>query len=280
MPRTKLVRKKSSIAKRPKKSTSINGTLVSHSSSSKESSATFVSEEYDSAKHVLREFNIYCDNKVKEYIQGYENAFKIVKQMFSDISNSLPDTLRNLNVNDNVDDTILNSASVEDQNNDPNSAPRTRQSRARKPADGLIDFKKPRTPKVRTSSRSSSRKRSVATPAPPSFDCFKTPMMSSRKLLASGMSIAPKISDRPMCVMRRPVQGEMAISMSGSPLMVGAFSTEDIPTVNVPLQDGRIMSIVPEPGAPPPDIPMFDETTRKYLQTLRAHLEYLAPNSP
>uniref|UniRef100_A0A1B6H0U6 Borealin C-terminal domain-containing protein n=1 Tax=Cuerna arida TaxID=1464854 RepID=A0A1B6H0U6_9HEMI len=277
MPRTKQVRKKSSV-KRHKQSTSVSGTLFSNSSSLKDSS-TLLSDEYDSTEHLIKEFNVYYNGKIKEYQQGYEKACKLVKQMFIDNLCNLPESIKSLNVNNDVEEESLSSSAlVEDQNKDPNnvSVPKTRQSRARKPAK-LSDFKKPKTPRLRTS-----RKRSVSVPSTPgpSSDCFKTPLMSSRRLLSSGMTIAPKISDRPMCVLRRPVHGEMAISMSGSPLMVGAFSTEDIPTVNVPLQDGRIISIVPEAGAPPPDIPIFDETTKKYLKTLRAHLEILAPNSP
>lgn len=45
----------------------------------------------------------------------------------------------------------------------------------------------------------------------------------------------------PFSMMRRPQVGELAMSMSGSPLMVGAIPSDDIPTVNVPLQDGRVI---------------------------------------
>lgn len=40
--------------------------------------------------------------------------------------------------------------------------------------------------------------------------------------------------------MRRPQVGEMAVSLTGSPLLVGSVTCEEVPTVNVPLLDGRV----------------------------------------
>lgn len=64
--------------------------------------------------------------------------------------------------------------------------------------------------------------------------------MNSR-MLAMGHTITPKIySNTPMSVMRRPQVGEMAVSLTGSPLLVGSVTCEEVPTVNVPLLDGRV----------------------------------------
>lgn len=52
--------------------------------------------------------------------------------------------------------------------------------------------------------------------------------------------ITPKMATAPMCVLRRPEHGEVAFATSGSPLLVGRVSLEDVPTVTVPLRDGRV----------------------------------------
>lgn len=49
--------------------------------------------------------------------------------------------------------------------------------------------------------------------------------------------------NEPMSVMRRPNQGEVALSMTGSPLMVSSVSRDDMATVSVPLANGNVSKI-------------------------------------
>uniref|UniRef100_A0A1B6ES59 Borealin C-terminal domain-containing protein n=1 Tax=Cuerna arida TaxID=1464854 RepID=A0A1B6ES59_9HEMI len=269
MTRTKQVRKKTSVA---------NLISATKKSQVNENPAqTLASKEYKSRDDLLSEFNTYCDLQKQKYEEAYEKVSREVKTMFRNNIQELPDHIKLANIHTDIDKDY-----VSDQNQDPNATATglVRKGRSEKINENA-DFKMPKAPR-QTRARSSSRKNlsSVTHDPPVSAESFKTPKMSSRNL-PSGATITPKIyNDKPITVMRRPLHGEMAISLDGSPLMVGATSREDIPTVNVPLHDGRIFSIMPEAGTPPENLPYFDETTRKYLKTLRDHLQILAPNSP
>ncbi|XP_044732512.1 uncharacterized protein LOC123295289 isoform X2 [Chrysoperla carnea] len=108
------------------------------------------------------------------------------------------------------------------------------------------------------------------------MSAFKTPMvnnfMSKEAALAAGY-ITPKVKpNRPLTVLRRAQPGEMVVSMTGSPVLVQAIDAER-PNVNVPLADGRIISVQPQNSIRRSEIPEIDETTRKYLQTLRDNLD-------
>lgn len=49
--------------------------------------------------------------------------------------------------------------------------------------------------------------------------------------------------EEPMSMMRRPNQGEVALSMTGSPLMISSVSRDDMATVSVPLANGNVNTI-------------------------------------
>lgn len=49
--------------------------------------------------------------------------------------------------------------------------------------------------------------------------------------------------DEPISMMRRPNQGEVALSMTGSPLMISSVSRDDMATVSVPLANGNVSII-------------------------------------
>uniref|UniRef100_A0A1B6M3L4 Borealin C-terminal domain-containing protein n=1 Tax=Graphocephala atropunctata TaxID=36148 RepID=A0A1B6M3L4_9HEMI len=275
MPRTKQVRKKSSV---------VNRSNTNEISSSHEylvdpfSSKALLSREYESDDHLLRDLNTYYDHQKQKNEVAYSRVCEEVKNIFSNILAELPDSIKLTNVHKDIDQCY-----VGDENLDLNTtvAPTAtlRISSPLKPTN-TTEFKMPKEP-PRANKRCSSRKLlSSVTQGQPAAEVFKTPLMNSRRLL-SNATITPKIyNDNPITVMRRPLHGEVAISMDGSPLMVGPTLREDIPTVNVPLQNGKIFSIIPEAGTPPDDLPHFDEITRKYLKTLRDHLRIIAPNSP
>lgn len=46
-----------------------------------------------------------------------------------------------------------------------------------------------------------------------------------------------------MSMMRRPNQGEIALSMTGSPLMISSVSRDNMATVSVPLANGNVIQI-------------------------------------
>jgi len=86
--------------------------------------------------------------------------------------------------------------------------------------------------------------------------------------------INPKVQpDGSVYMLRFPHQGELAFSMSGSPLLVTSAAYEQRANLNLPLADGRVVSIFPEPTLWPHDIPQVDEETRQQLLNLRNHMD-------
>lgn len=100
--------------------------------------------------------------------------------------------------------------------------------------------------------------------------------------------------NEPMSVMRRPNQGEIALSMTGSPLLVSNVSRENMATVSVPLLNGnvsetsgriynifntyafltiQVLSILPRRGNVM-DV-SFDENTKNELLLLKGNIEGL-----
>ncbi|KAL5233544.1 hypothetical protein ACI65C_000954 [Semiaphis heraclei] len=101
---------------------------------------------------------------------------------------------------------------------------------------------------------------------------FKTPV--NRLPVLNSATVTPKVNmHEPISMMRRPNQGEVALSMTGSPLMVSSVSRDDMATVSVPLANGNILSILPRAGATM-DI-SFDEQTKSELLLLKGNIEGL-----
>ncbi|KAB0799343.1 hypothetical protein PPYR_07223 [Photinus pyralis] len=97
-----------------------------------------------------------------------------------------------------------------------------------------------------------------------------TPM--NKKIESYGM-ITPKVKpNTPQVVLRRPKQGEIALSMQGSPLMVDHIVSHAKPSVNIPLLDGRVCAIQPERGIRASQIPDLDPEIRRQIETLRDNL--------
>lgn len=53
-------------------------------------------------------------------------------------------------------------------------------------------------------------------------------------------TITPKVDLSRNTIRRRPITGEMAVSLAGSPLMVSAVAHEEFASVSVPLPDGKV----------------------------------------
>ncbi|XP_022165184.1 uncharacterized protein LOC111030130 [Myzus persicae] len=101
---------------------------------------------------------------------------------------------------------------------------------------------------------------------------FKTPM--NRPPVPASATVTPKVNmHEPISMMRRPNQGEVALSMTGSPLMVSSVSRDDMATISVPLANGNILSILPRAGATM-DV-SFDEQTKSELLLLKGNIEGL-----
>lgn len=71
---------------------------------------------------------------------------------------------------------------------------------------------------------------------------FQTPV--NRPPIPASATVTPKVNmNEPISMMRRPNQGEVALSMTGSPLMVSAVSRDDMATISVPLANGNVRNI-------------------------------------
>ncbi|XP_069683937.1 borealin-like [Periplaneta americana] len=100
---------------------------------------------------------------------------------------------------------------------------------------------------------------------------FKAPATSVTNSTLS--LITPKVApNAPLSILRHPRQGELAVSLSGSPLIVTSMLAEQRANVNVPLPDGRVLSILPEPGLRPYEVPCLDDDTKRELETLQKHI--------
>ncbi|XP_012282880.1 uncharacterized protein LOC105701045 [Orussus abietinus] len=102
---------------------------------------------------------------------------------------------------------------------------------------------------------------------------FKTP--APRRMPSGYAIVTPKIMpNTPLKILRRPHQGETAISMQGSPLLVSTDIQDSVANVNVALQNGNIISLASTSHELRlSHIPSLDEETKRHLQTLRDHLD-------
>ena len=86
--------------------------------------------------------------------------------------------------------------------------------------------------------------------------------------------ITPKVKlNAPLSLARYPQQGEVAVSLQGSPLMVAPLVQNYKANANVTLPNGKVLSILPEQGLKAHEIPKLDEDTRMELCTLKQHIE-------
>lgn len=121
--------------------------------------------------------------------------------------------------------------------------------------------------KTKTARRSRSATRATKT-----VNRFKTPLNKQTKENSYGL-ITPKAKPHtPQVILRRPAQGEVAWSLQGSPLMTWPMPPATEANVNIPLPDGRIISVLPNRGLRPSVIPEVDPNIREQLKALRENL--------
>ncbi|XP_014289516.1 borealin isoform X2 [Halyomorpha halys] len=80
--------------------------------------------------------------------------------------------------------------------------------------------------------------------------------------------------DRPLSVLRRPVPGEMAVSMNGSPL-VTSHDNISVPQMTIPLSNGRALTYLANDGLDPDEslCGEIDEETQERLTVFYKLLE-------
>lgn len=103
---------------------------------------------------------------------------------------------------------------------------------------------------------------------------YKTPAATLKPSTNEFGPVTPKVKpNTPMSILRRPREGEMVLSMQGSPLLVSAVVQERSANVNVPLHNGDVISLLPRDGLRLSNIPNLDPETVRQLQTLKGHIE-------
>lgn len=91
--------------------------------------------------------------------------------------------------------------------------------------------------------------------------------------------IRPKFKpNAPMTLLRHPKQGEIVVSMQGSPILVSAIVAEERATINVPLENHTVMSIMPNQGLRLSLLPELDHYTVQQLKTLKGHIDRILEN--
>ncbi|KAG8239290.1 hypothetical protein J437_LFUL019068 [Ladona fulva] len=102
-------------------------------------------------------------------------------------------------------------------------------------------------------------------------DKYKTPARSIKRPLST--MVTPKFNPQStMSVLRKPREGEIAMSMSGSPLHVTSVINERKPNAVIPLEDGKILSVLPGRGLRKSEIPVLDTVLKGQLKELYRNL--------
>lgn len=120
------------------------------------------------------------------------------------------------------------------------------------------------------------RTRSISRSSSSMSVLYQTPRHNSTSSMMHSLAVTPKVDPYgPISLKRQPRHGEMALSMSGSPLMVNVNTQE--PNIAVPIND-EVYCIMATEG-PVPAIGGIDEATKAKLKTLRANLNQILGDS-
>lgn len=242
-----------------------NLTAVNATMGNKSKTVEDILYEFDCEKQIIENFFFAM---IENYRNLIENSFLMTKMNLGDL------------LNNNLYDTIFKQHPIKS-----NSGTKTKVERPSRPVTKPATVN--RTTRQKSMSSSTSKTNGSATvtkhrsatrhatdkPVLTESDSrFKTPI--NRLPVPASATVTPKVNmHEPISMMRRPNQGEVALSMTGSPLMVSSVSRDDMATVSVPLANGNILSILPRAGATM-DI-SFDEQTKNELLLLKGNIEGL-----
>ncbi|KAJ8680422.1 hypothetical protein QAD02_016209 [Eretmocerus hayati] len=101
-------------------------------------------------------------------------------------------------------------------------------------------------------------------------ESMRTP---TNKAPSSSFVITPKVKlNSAMNVLRKPKEGEMVFSTQGSPLLVSTTVNGRTANINVPLRDGKVVSLLPFHETSLSENLNLDEETKHQLKILQSHL--------
>ncbi|CAG9571122.1 unnamed protein product [Danaus chrysippus] len=204
---------------------------------------------------LVSDFKNKVDSRANMELRNVELAFKILLGSFS--ANYLQKTVGQLKTELHFKDTTTLSSRSESHDDGyltenssqgsgerhakktflvPPSSVRARRSRS---ADASCRSVRPPATSGRSTSAARRRSRSV----------YRTPAYNKNAAL-NYPPITPKVDPQtPLTVLRQPRQGEMVVSMSGSPVMVPAcysMQPSEKATCNILLRDGTTLSLQPK----------------------------------
>ncbi|GJQ84898.1 putative cell division cycle-associated protein 8 [Trypoxylus dichotomus] len=255
-------------------------------------------EKLDNQKEVeayLKEFDLNCKILLQNLDVERDNVFDEIKFMAKRCKDLIPPSIGNTpmeNLSDDLTESIILTATTEvtHQSNmlqardilQPATIQKKRRSKsATMNADLTITnrknskkqrFRSDKT-EVKRKSRSLSRSRVPEVKHENGTSCTNTQTPVNR--LCSGNAcgfITPKVKpNTAQVILRRPQEGELAISMQGSPLMVNHVVSREA-NVNIPLNDGRVISIQPQHGLRASQLPSINQSLIQQIEVLRDNL--------
>lgn len=214
----------------------------------------------DSAKNLMRMRHGRLIQRIKQFYSGarlYLNDAGLGHMTLAEIRNIGSENKENRIIND------IQSLSIKE----PGSfvKPKSVQRSLRKRSNSCSSRSTSKKPHIIRSSSCERSNRNIYD----SGNKFKTPI---NRNITSIPVVTPKVNPSvPLSILRRPRQGEFAMSMSGSPLMVSSVTYDDTVSISIPLSDGRVLSILPTEGIDATNLSL-DEETREQLKKLRSNL--------
>ncbi|GJQ88124.1 putative cell division cycle-associated protein 8 [Trypoxylus dichotomus] len=264
----------------------------------KESKNSDAVKKLDNQKEVeayLKDFDLNCKILFQNLDVERDNVLDEIKFMAKRCKDLIPSSIGNMpmeNLPDDLTESIILTAMTEvtHQSNmlqashvlQPVNIQKKRRSKSATANEDLTitdrkNFKKHRfradQAEVTRKSRSLSRSRVPEVKRQNGTSCTNTQTPLNR--LCSGNAcgfITPKVKpNTPQVILRRPQEGELAISMQGSPLMVNHIVSREA-NVNIPLNDGRVISIQPQHGLRASQLPSIDQSLIQQIEVLRDNL--------
>ncbi|XP_023715215.1 borealin [Cryptotermes secundus] len=222
----------------------------------------------------LEDFDMQFENRLALFDKLFAEKLKAVERCYALERMKIPPEILNSKLV-TEDSGLLNSNNTTLMEKSVQEADTTLKPRHRKRT-RCVTVNSPRaSTELRRVTRSISLNNKYRIPEHISSVSFKTPAIKSNFASAPSLITPKVVPNAPLSMVRYPRQGELAVSLSGSPLMVSSTLCEQNANVNLRLADGRVVSILPEPNLRPYDIPQVDEETRQQLLTLREHMNTL-----
>lgn len=212
----------------------------------------------------IKDFEDYLEATRKKLAEPVEKLFherkSEIKSSFQELSSNdfnYPATINDLKASQKLFNEkkriLAEDLKVEDSENNGKRNNRTkvdRKAKEDKENDDSLDKKKLQFAEECNDDDSTFKKplgRTRRTTRNPSFktNSYQTPKTNGRRHYNVAMVTPGPNSQKPISILRRPNPGEMAISMTGSPLLIAHNNVPvHVPQISIPLSDGRVVTVL------------------------------------